>query len=440
MKYFAIILLITTFVHGSLIERDTLDNGLVIISIEAHKIPVIEMRAVVRAGSVFDPPGTAGLANIVSQMLVRGTEHRTLDSIVRSIESVGGELSAFATEDYAGLRGRALSKDLGLLMELFSDCLQNPRFDSMELVNVKREVIGEIKVDTDRPFNLIDRAFRSLVFGDHPLGHLPNGNESTVSGIEPADVNAFYHDYYAPNNTFIVCVGDFSKDTLLDALRRYFGTWKRREVEYPAIPEPQVSDHPIGRIVPMDISQAYVMLGYRGPAIGTPDLYETRIMNFIYGGSGLTSRISEKIREEMGLAYIAYSQFTRFHNSGLFAAEVQTRKEMASQVVEQLLNEMKRLDADIQQAELDRAQQYYIGHFPLSYDTYREMAHLAVYMEIEKLGDDYLEKFPEYIEAVDIDKVRSAARAHLHPDRFYLVIVGNVTPDDIKVEGIEWLE
>jgi len=185
MKYI-IFLFLTTFVHGSMIERDTLENGLVIISIEAHKIPFIEMRAVVYAGSVFDPSGFDGLANIVSQMLVRGTENRTLDSIVRLIESVGGELSAFAAEDYAGLRGRALSKDIGLLMALFSDCLQHPRFDNLELENVKREIIGGIRVENDRPFSLIDRSFRSLVFGDHPLGHVPNGSESTVSGIEPA--------------------------------------------------------------------------------------------------------------------------------------------------------------------------------------------------------------------------------------------------------------
>jgi zinc protease len=440
MKYVTVFMLIVALAHGSMIARDTLENGLIVISIEAHKIPFIEIRAHVYAGSVFDPSGSDGLANIVSQMLVRGTENRTLDSIVRSIESVGGELSAFAAEDYAGLRGRALSKDIGLLVELFADCLQNPKFDSVELVNVKREVIGEIKVDTDRPFNLIDRAFRTLVFGDHPLGHYPNGFDSTVAAITEDDVRAFYDDYYAPNNAFIICVGDFNKKELLSALGHHVGSWEKREIQYPMIPEPQVSAHPIGKIIPMDISQAYIMLGHHGPQVGASDCYETRVMNFIYGGSGLTSRISEKIREEMGLAYIAYSRFLRFQDGGLFAAEVQTRKEMANQVVQELLNEMKRLDQDVQQEELDRAKQYYVGHFPLSYDTYREMAQLAAYIEVERLGDDYLEKFPDYIEAVDIDKVKTAARSHLHPDRFYLVIVGDVKPEDIQVEGIEWLE
>ncbi|UCC11759.1 MAG: insulinase family protein [candidate division WOR-3 bacterium] len=440
MKYMVLFLLVAVVLHGSIMERDTLDNGLIVISIEAHKIPVVEMRAVIFAGSVFDPSGVEGLANITSQMLVRGTESRVLDSIVRSIESVGGELSAFAAEDYAGLRGRALSKDIGLLMELFSDCLQNPRFDSGELENVKREVIGDIKVDTDRPFNLIDRAFRKLVFGDHPLGHYPNGYDSTVALITEDDVRTFYDEYYSPNNAFIICVGDFSKKELLSALDRHLGTWKRKEVQHPVIPEVQISDHPVGKIIPMDISQAYIILGHQGPAVGAPDWYETRVMNFIYGGSGLTSRISWKIREEMGLAYVAYSRFYRFQNSGLFAAEVQTRKEMANQVVQELLNEMKRLDVDVQQDELDRAKQYYIGHFPLSYDTYREMAQMAGYIEIEKLGGDYLEKFPDYIEAVDLDKVKTATRNHLHPERFYLMVVGDVSPEDIQVEGIEWVE
>lgn len=440
MKYVSLLLSLAVLGNALMIERDTLDNGLVIISIEAHKIPVVEMRAVVHAGSVFDPGGEEGLANTVSQMLVRGTGTRTLDSIVRSIESVGGELTAFTAEDYAGLRGRVLSTDVTLLMELLSDCLQHPRFDDRELANVKREIIGEIKVDTDRPFNLVDRAFRTLVFGKHPLGHYPDGYDSTVAVIDREDLQSFYDDYYAPNNTFLVCVGDFSRDTLLSALGRYFGAWKKRDVRFPVIPEPSMSSHPVGKIIPMDISQAYIMLGHEGPAIGSPDWYGTRIMNFIYGGSGLTSRISQKIREEMGLAYIAYSRFSRFQDGGIFAAEVQTRTEMADQVVQELLAEMKRLEADVQHEELDRAKRYYIGHFPLSYDTYREMAELAAYIEIERLGDDYLDRFPDYIDAVDLDEVQAAARTHLHPDRFYLLIIGNVTPEDIAVPGIEWMQ
>lgn len=440
MKGMIIIFLLISSGIAIDMQRDTLANGLVVITIEAQKIPVIEMKALVYAGSTMDPAGKEGIAHLVSDMLVRGTEKRSADEIALAIEYVAGQLTPFADEDAAGLTGKVLSKDLSILIDVFSDCLRHPLFDSLELERAKREVVAHIKMNKDRPFSVTDRQFRALVFGDHPLGHFAEGIDTAVARLSTSDVRGFYESRYAPNNMFFVFVGDFVRDSLLVMIEEKFGDWSRKDVSMPDLEQPVPATHPVGRIVPMDISQAYIAFGHHGQSYGNPDWYQTRIMNYILGGGGIPSRIYHKIRDEMGLAYIAYSYFRRFTAGGFFVAEVQTRKEMANQVVQTLIEEMKRIKEDATPEELSRAQHYYVGHFPLTFDTYREMAALAAQIEIEGLGAEYFDTFAEKINAVTLDEVKAAARAYLYPDRFYLLIVGDINKDDITVEGIEWLE
>jgi len=440
MRKISLLLFSFAFACAINIQRDTLSNGLVILTVEAHKLPMIEMRAVTYAGSVFDPAGKEGIANLVSQVLLRGTKSRTSNEIAQSIESVGGEFFSFADEDCAGISGRVLSKDLYLLIDLLSDCIQNPLFDSVELSRIKSEVISQIKAEEDRPFSISKREFRRLVFSDHPLGHLPQGYDSTIGYISQGDIREFYSRYYLPNNTFFVFVGDFQKDSLISILDEKFGNWERKVLQKLKIEPPVEKTKPLGKIIHMDISQAYILLGNLGPKYGDADWYETRVMNYILGGSQLTSRMGKKIRQEKGLAYIVWVYFQRFKTGGYFTTEVQTKKEMADEVVQIIISEMERIQDTIDVVELSRAKKFYTGYFPLTHDTYRKMTSIVSQIESQGLGLDYLLQFEKLIEAVKLGELKAVAQKYLHPDRFYLLIVGDVKPEDIKFEGIEWLQ
>ena len=252
--------------------------------------------------------------------------------------------------------------------------------------------------------------------------------------------HAVYDTHYHPNNTFLVCVGDFAKDTLMALLNKSLGEWKRGVLPDLRMPEPVSSDRPVAKIIPMDISQAYILLGNLGPKYGAEDWHATRVMNYILGGAGLTSRISSTIREEKGLAYIAYSYFRRFANSGYFVAEVQTRKEKVSEAVQSLLDEITSMQREILPQELESAKKFYTGYLPLAYDTYREMVEIVAQIQIGGYGLDYLDRFESEIKVLEIEDLDAAARKYLHPDRFYLMIVGDIEPDDVDVEGVEWIE
>jgi zinc protease len=196
---------------------------------------------------------------------------------------------------------------------------------------------------------------------------------------------------------------------------------------------------PVGRIVPMSISQSYIILGNFGPKYGVDDWLPTRVMNYILGTSSL-SRMYSTIRAEKGLAYVAWSHFLRFEHSGYLAAEMQTKKERTSEALKTMLEVLHGIQDTIHVDELERAKNFYTGYFPLTYDSYSELASLVAHIKIENLGLDYIEEFGSAINRLDLADLTGVARKYLHPDNYYLLIIGDIEPEDVAVEGIEWID
>lgn len=434
-----LVFLIPVLCLATVIERDTLDNGLVVLSVEAHRIPVVEVRAYVRAGSTHDPAGKEGLANLTAEMLLRGTRLRSAQEVVESIEAVGGMLAAFCDEDHIGLSGKVLSKDLPLLVDLLSDCLRRPALAVTEFERLKGKITSGIQVRADDPAEIGTREFRRLVFQDHPLAHLSEGYDTTVAALTIDDVRRFYADNIMPGRTFLAFVGDVRGESLLDLLASRFGDWERRDITMAEPEPPQPPSHAVARIVPMKISQAYITLGHVGPGYGARDWMAARIMNYILGArSG--SYIWDRVREEKGLAYDAYSYFRRSYGGGYFAVEVQTKKEMTTEAVVTVLGAMRTAQDSLRAADVERAQNFYTGYFPLTIDSYSKMADLVSQIEIEGLGLDYIDRYEDYVGRVGLEQAAAAARDYLHPDRYCLLIVGDLDPGDIALDGIEWRE
>jgi zinc protease len=437
--FFIVLIFLVNLAFAINIERDTLENGLVMLLSEAHKIPMVELKLIVKSGSVYDPPGKEGIANLCAKMLLRGTELHKGDELIEKIEYLGAYIDVNTREDYIEISGRALSKDLSLLLEIVSECLKTPSFDSTEFKKLQRQTYSEIISRLDDPFYAGEIAFRNLLFQTHPLNHDPLGFDTTVNYIEITDLKDFYKQYYAPNNAFIVLVGDFEGDSIKILIDRYFANWQKKDIPPFSSSLPKLKGKK-GMIIKRDISQSYIFLGFLGPNNRISDWLPVRIMNYILGGSGLTSRLATEIREKRGLAYSVYSFFDRFNYGGYFVAGAQTKNESANEAIELIVREMIRISSDVSEKELSGAKNYYIGNFSLTFDTYREMTNFIARVEIEGLGLDYADRFGKMISAVTIEDIGESGLKYLHPDDFCLVIVGNIDETDIKIEDIEWIK
>jgi zinc protease len=423
------------------ISRDSLNTGLKVLSYETNRLPLIEMRWVTYAGSIYDPVGKEGLANLTSELLTRGTKKRTAVNISRELEFVAASLSNSTGYEYSTLHMRFLKKDFDLALDMLSDILLNSVFSDSEISKVKNEIIGDIKQNYDYPYNVGWEKFNQLLYKTHPYAHPISGDTISVSNITRKDIVDFFIKYYTIDNGFMVIAGDFDKTDIENKINTKFSAMRKGkpDTQIPIFASGPFAQKPQGFYFSQpELNQSYVFIGFPGIAETSPDYFPTRVMNFVLGGSPLTSRLGNGVRETQGLAYDVRSFFDRRLFGGAFVATTQTSD--PKKAIGIMLDEITKMNlTGATQDELNRAKTFYIGNFPFNYDATREKVDLLQNMEIYHKGMDYPERFNGYIEKVTLNDINQAARKYLYPNNYLLVIVTNVPKDSLELQNIEWL-
>jgi zinc protease len=405
-------------------RRTVLANGLTVLLLENHSLPIVAVRAYVKADRRCEPAGREGLAEFVGRMLDEGTPARTADQLAEAIESVGGKL----VSDSNGLRLQTLSRDLGLALDLASDCLMNAAFASERVMREKTHLLSEIRGERDDPTLIAQENLRELVYGSHPLHAPRHGYEKSIGAITPKELQTFHSRYYRPGNTTLAIVGDFSVAELMPKLEAAFGKWEARPVVFPPLPALERARKPIRKAILMDKEQLNICIGHLGVKRSSPDYYPLLLMDNILGtGSGFTDRLSRKLRDEKGLAYTVYANMTdtAAEEPGLFQAYIGTSPENRQGAIDGILEEMRAMrDRGCTAEELANAKAYLTGSFVFNLETPSQLADFLVECERFNLGPDYIERYPALLRAVTVAEVGRVARAYLDPDAAAVVVVG----------------
>lgn len=414
------------------IKRHVLTNGLTLLHVERHTLPIITVTLLIKAGPFYEPAQKAGLANLTAELLTEGTKKRKAKDISEEIEFIGASLDSSAGSDFSTINLSILKKDIDTGFEIFSDILLNPTFPEEEIKRKKDIIIGSLRQSEEDPSFVVDKVFRKEIYGDHPYGRLITGTEETISRINREDIVKFHHDYYRPNNAILSIVGDITSEELQNLIDKYLAKWEKSSI--PA--EPKVSEIAKGKKViqiDKDLSQANIIIGHRGIKREDPDYYAVTVMNYILGGGGFSSRLMQTIRDEMGLAYDIHSFFDSRKKGGLFSINVQTKNETANTVIEEILKELKRIKTEsVSDQELDDAKAYLTGSFTRRFDTNKKISDMLVAVEYFNLGLDYLEKYPEYIKSVTKDDIIRVAKKYLDTDNYILVVTAKQSVAKIK--------
>jgi len=202
-------------------------NGITVLVLEQHFLPIVEIHALIKAGSAQDPPEKAGVANLTASLLDEGTTTRTPKQLAEQIDFVGGSLEAKASEDFTTASARVLKKDVELGFTLLGDILQHPAFQKQEFERIRTQLLGEMASDNDDPGHVAMKAFNQLVFHGHPYRWPVNGTEETLSKVTLADVQAFYLKEYQPSQIILAIVGDVTLEQATALVQTHFGAWKK---------------------------------------------------------------------------------------------------------------------------------------------------------------------------------------------------------------------
>lgn len=408
-------------------QRVVLDNGLVVMLIEDHELPLVEATALVRTGARLEPAAQAGLADLTGDVLrTGGTTRMSGDQLDDWLESKAATIESSIGESSGRVTMSSLAKDFPDVLKVFADVLRHPAFAEEKLAVAKTQLEAGISRQNDEPQGILFREFNELIYGpDSPYTQEPT--YASVAAIDRGDLAAWHQQYYHPNRVVLGLVGDFETEQALALVRQVFGDWKRgpeaEKVEVPYRTQPQPGIYFIDKD---DMTQSNLAIGHLGVRRDDPDYYALEVLNQIMSGSG-GSRLFSRIRTNKGLAYAVFGGVgTEWDHPGVFTLFMTTKTETTGAGLDALLQEMKNLTTSepATDAEVERAKQAILNSFVFQSDTKREV--LGQLLEFEYYGYplDWLQRYQRGVEAVTTAQVRAAAAEHIRPSEFAVLVVG----------------
>jgi predicted Zn-dependent peptidase len=410
------------------IQRRTLSNGLELVIVEHHDLPVVTLNMVLRTGAASDPTEASGLASITSALLDEGTQTRSALDISNELAAIGARLGTGADWDLSGVSILTVARHLDRALEIFTDVLTNPAFPERELELQRNSRLTTIMQRRDNPQDIAGVAYASLLYGrQHPYGHAIIGDEESVRAITNHDIKSFYETYYRPNNATLIVVGDVSPDSLAPRLESAFARWERAPVPAASIATPSAPEHAALYLIDKPgAAQSTLVIGQVGPMRSTPDYFPLLLMNMMLGGQ-FTSRLNLNLREDKGYTYGARTFFDYRRGPGPFAASTSVQTDVTKEAIEEILKELRgiRGEIPITDAELDFSKQAVIRGFPRSFETPEQIANRLADVVLYGLPDDYFNHYIDNIRSVSREAVADVARRYLDPSKMIILVVGD---------------
>jgi zinc protease len=410
------------------IQRRKLSNGLEVLIVEQHEVPVVNMNLVLRTGAAADPQNRAGLASLTAALIDEGTQTRSALDISNQLAAIGARLGTGSDFDYTSMNLLTLSKHMDRALEIYSDVVTNPSFPENELELQRKSRLATLMQRRDDASAIAGNVYSSLLYGrNHPYGHPGMGDEESVGAATGDDIRRFYETYYRPNNAALIVAGDVTPATLMPKLERAFAHWKRGEVPAVAIAMPPAREKAAVYIVDKPgAAQSVLMIGQVGQPRSTPDYFPLLVMNTMLGGQ-FTSRVNMNLREEKGYTYGARTSFDYRRSAGPFMATAGVQTAVTKESVFEFLKELRgiRGERPVTPAELEFSKQAIIRGFPRTFETPEQMANRLTDLVLYNLPDDYFNNYITRVRAVTVDDVNRVANRYLDPSRMAILIVGD---------------
>lgn len=399
-------------------------TGMRLLAVQNPGVSTFACSVVLEISTKDEARGEEGLANLVGSCLDEGTLRRDALSLAEAVEQIGGSLDTGPAGGVLQCPAEEGEKALRILREVVAE----PAFPLREVRRVKQEVLVGIESDKDDPRTVASYRFRQEIYGRHPFARPLYGSPRTVKSFKPSDLHRFHRKWFGPVGGYVAAAGPEDVESTLTRLHRVFGSLAGPAVEHPKTPQVPARDERTECHLPMKREQVHVYLGHVGIRRTDPDFYALSVMDHILGsGPGFTSRISKRLRDEMGLCYSVHAAITSSAGvePGCFTAYIGTSAEHRQRAVEGFLEEIDRIQSDLPTAEeLQDVQDYLTGSFAFALERNTNLVGYAIRARRFDLGFDYIDRFPDLIRSVTRQDVRRVAAKHLHPKRVVIVSAG----------------
>ena len=419
-------------IHLPVPAEFSLDNGMKVLLVEDHALPVLTAELVSRAGSANNPGEKAGLATLVSTVMRDGTESRDLEKLAGGQERIGTTINTNAGMDQGSVSMTLLTTHAKEGMDLLADVAQHPAFRAGDVDRDRKQRLVSIAQETDNVSSMAMRVGPKLVFGDGPYGQSGSGTTESVTALTADDLHDFYRKHYGPKDSALVLVGDVTRADAEKLARQYFGAWNNSTAEPAAIPAAPAAEPTHIVIVDKPGAPQTALFAFgNGVPQTSPDAEALTVMNYTLGSS-FGSRINMNLREVHGYTYGARSSFLEYRDGGEFYAGALVRTDVTAPAAKEMMGEIRNFPAKPSTAEeLAAAKEASMRSLPGRFETTTAVARALEDIFLNHRPLDYFANLPVKYSALTEADMARVGQQYLHPGQLVIVTAG----DRAKIEA-----
>ena len=413
------------------ITRVELPNGITLLVYENFAAQSVVFSGSLNAGSLYESPAQNWLAAITASALMRGTDTRDFQTIASALEDIGADLDVSAGLHRVGFSGKSLAEDLPLMIELLADVLLHPAFPTAQVERLRGEILTGLQIRSQDTRYRARRAFYEALYpAEHPYHYSTGGKIETPSAITIDQMRQFHRTQYGPQGMILVVVGAVKADDVIAIIRHQFEGWSNPE--QPPVPTlPSISLPEATRRTYISLAgktQSDLILGSIGPSRFAPDYLASMLVNCVLGQFGMMGRIGATVREELGLAYYAYSALDGGLGPSPWSVIAGVNPANLDLAINQIRQQLQRITTElVSEEDLNNVQSYFVGRLPLQLESNEGIVGAIMNMELYGLGLDYLLGYRDRIQALTREDLLRAAQHYLNPEAYVLGIAGPAT-------------
>ena len=414
-------------------EKNLLDNGITILLMEQHEVPLIYISAIFPAGAVWDET-KSGLAAFTADALLFGTKNYTKKQIEETFDFLGADISSSAGKETAEITISFKKSDLDKVLPIFVDVITNPTFPQEEIGKRKNRWLNELEQAKESPRRVIGSYFDKFIFGSNVYGNPVSGSESSIKDLNREDILGFFGMHYRISKLGVAVVGDFSIGEMKNKIESMFPrTTSLEQLNLTVDVNKEIKRFEKSNVILIDKDdsrETTFLIGGYGVPWNNKDITQIQVINTIFGGR-FTSWLNDELRVNSGLTYGARSRFTNYKNAGTFYISSFTANKTTIEAIDLALEVLDRLHTEgVDEAILTSAKNYIKGQFPPRYETSGELADLLTTMYFYGLDDSYINDFEKNVDEMTVNKANEIIARYFPKENLQFVLVGKA--DEIR--------
>ena len=410
------------------LRRSTLPNGLTVLSETMPGVRSVSFGAWVRSASIHEVRERMGVSHMLEHMVFKGTRTRSAKDIALALEVLGGSLDAYTAREHTSFQARVLDEHLPQAADVIADLIFRPTLKAADLSLERKVVLEEISMVDDTPDDLVFELHNEALWGPHPYGYSSLGTRDTVSALSVRDLRELHDRAYHPEHIVVAVAGNVDHDRLLETLEQTgWGSIPRGDTPAAQTDAP-VATAPRTLHVERDTTQTHLVFGAPAVAHSDPRRYAMSLVSMLLGG-GMSSRLFQRVREELGLAYSVYT-YQSFHaDAGVHGVYVGTAPKTAAAAADAIRSELRLVaEQGIPDAELEAGKSQLKGQITLSLESVSSRMYRAAAVELYNEPYKPLDQLLGEIDRIDRDTIDAICRDFFAPDAHTVLSLGPSDP------------